>query len=89
MREVPFNPKLARYDTTTSPIVKTGEISFSNTALGRIEFAGGLIYTNCGHVIDATSLQQLERFSRTCSNVVPTKGAQVLPDIPNDQVFFV
>lgn len=89
MREVPFDPTLARYDTTTSPVVQTGEIRFSNTPLGRIEFAGGRIYTNCGYVIDAASLQQLERFPRTCSNIVPTQGAQVLPDLANEQVFFV
>ncbi len=89
IRNFQFGAVLHRYDTSTPDVLSTGEVNISNRTPGRIEFAGGRVYTNCGHVIDAGTLQPQASFPRTCATVDPLNNAQMVPDLANNRAFFV
>jgi hypothetical protein len=89
IRDFQLGATLERYDMSGGTVLKTGELPLGNRTPGRIEFAGGRIFTNCGHVVDAGTFQAQESFVRSCATVSPFNNASVLPDVANDRVYFI
>jgi hypothetical protein len=89
IRDFQQGATLERYDTSAGVVRKTGELSIGNRTPGRIEFAAGRVFTNCGHVIDAITFQPLQSFARNCVTVSAFNNALVLPDAPNNRVYFI
>lgn len=79
---------LARYDTGSVTVTPQGSTTVNNRVFGMLASDAGRIYTNCGHVIDATTLQALPSFARSCPETSPYTNAQVATDSANNRVFF-